>query len=254
MAIIKDQREIKILKKGGAILAAILKKISKETKIGVSTHYLNNLAEDLIARVGARPSFKGLGGANPYPAALCTSINNEVVHGIPTIERILRNGDIIGLDLGICYPVSHGLFTDKAITIGVGRISPLAKKLIKVTKAVLDLAIKDIRPGMTTGDLGYLIQNYVESQGFSVVRELVGHGVGYQVHEEPKLPNFGSPGEGEEILEGMVLALEPMVNAGGWKVKFHENGWNVETADGSLSAHFEVTILVTKKGGVVITK
>lgn len=254
MAIIKNPAEIEILKKGGAILSLVLNKVVKEARVGVSTAYLNELAESLIIKAGAIPSFKGFGERNPYPAALCTSINQEVVHCIPQPDRFLQEGDIIGLDLGVKYPPGNGLFTDKAITVGVGKVSPQAKKLIKVTKKVLDLAIKSLKPGMTTGDLGLIIQNYVESKGLTVVRELVGHGVGYAVHEPPHLPNFGQEGEGEVIEEGMVLALEPMVNTGGWKVKFSENGWNVETEDGSLSAHFEHTILVTKNGCEILTK
>lgn len=254
MSIIKNPEEIEILKKGAAILTRILNKVVKEVRVGVSTTYLNELAENLIVKAGAIPSFKGFGEKNPYPASLCTSINHEVVHCIPQPDRFLREGDIIGLDLGIKYPPGNGLFTDKAVTVGVGKISQQAKKLIKVTRKVLDLAICNLKPGITTGDLGLIIQNYVESKGFSVVRELVGHGLGYAVHEPPHLPNFGLKGEGEVISEGMVLALEPMVNTGGWKVKFHENGWNVETDDGSLSAHFEHTVLVTKDGCEVLTK
>jgi len=254
MSIIKNPEEIEILKKGGAILTRILNKVVKEVRAGVSTTYLNELAENLIVKAGAIPSFKGFGEKNPYPASLCTSINQEVVHCIPQPDRFLREGDIIGLDLGIKYPPGNGLFTDKAVTVGVGKINQQAKKLIKVTRKALDLAIHNLKPEVTTGDLGLIIQNYVESKGFSVVRELVGHGLGYAVHEPPHLPNFGLKGEGEVISEGMVLALEPMVNTGGWKVKFHENGWNVETDDGSLSAHFEHTVLVTKDGCEVITK
>lgn len=250
----KTKEEIKILKKSGAILASILKKVTKEAKAGVSTAYLNNLAEVLIEKAGAKASFKGFVPSNPYPAALCTSVNSQVVHCVPDENVVLKDGDIIGLDLGIKYPAVNGLYTDMAVTIGIGKISPEAEKLIKVTKEALDLIIKKLKPGITSGDLGFMIQDFVENQGFSVVRELVGHGVGYQVHEEPRLPNFGKKGEGDILAESMVLAFEPMVNAGGWQVSFGDNGWNVETKDKSLSAHFEHTIIVTRRGCEVITK
>jgi len=254
MITIKNKKEIKTLAKGGAILSSILHRVAKEAKAGVSTEYLNNLAEVLIEKKGAKPSFKGFGLTNPYPAALCASINEHVVHSIPSSEKILKEGDIIGLDLGIKYPGQNGLYTDMAITVGIGKINQEAKKLIEVTREALKLIIKKLKPGITTGDLGHLIQEYVESQGFSAVRELVGHGVGYEVHEEPKLPNYGRPGEGEVLKEGMVLAFEPMINAGGWQVEFGEDGWDVTTKDKSLSAHFEHTVVVTKKGCEVLTK
>lgn len=235
-------------------MARIIKKTAGQVKPGISTEYLNNFAEKLIIDAGAVPSFKGFGSGNPYPSAICTSINQEVVHCLPDSSRYLEDGDIIGLDLGIKYPASDGLFTDMAVTVGVGKIGHDAKKLIKVTKNALKEVINKIKSCMTTGDLGSIIQSYVESRGYNVVRELVGHGVGYAVHESPQLPNFGRIGEGEVLKEGMVLALEPMVNIGGWQVAFHDNGWNVETADGSLSAHFEHTVVVTKNGCEIITK
>jgi len=254
MAIIKDKKEIKILQTGGRILAKILAEISRAVKVGVSTEYLNNLAELLIKEAGAEPSFKGFGDFNPYPKSLCTSVNDGVVHCVPSETQLLKSGDIVGLDLGIRYPAVSGLYTDKAITIGIGKVSPEAKRLIKVARNSLELLISKLKPGMTTGEAGLIIQSYVESQGFSVVRELIGHGVGYSVHELPHLPNYGKKGEGDVITEGMVLAFEPMINIGSWQVKFGENGWDVYTKDGSLSAHFENTILITKKGCEVITK
>lgn len=254
MSIITDKNELAVLKQGGHLLAEILHRVSLEAKAGVSTGYLNEFAESMIKKAGALPSFKGYGEPNPYPAALCASINNEVVHGIPGEDIILKEGDIVGLDLGLKYPEQGGLFTDMAMTVGIGKISPLAEKLVRETKQALALAIKNLRPGMTSGDLGYLIEHYIVSQGFSVVRELVGHGVGRAVHEMPRVPNFGREGEGDIFKEGMVIAIEPMVNAGGWQVDFSDNGWDVFTKDGSLSAHFEHTVILTKSGCEIITK
>jgi len=247
MITIKTAEEIEILKQGGAILAKVLKQVSKAVKPGISTLELDQLTERLIRENGGKPSFKGYRG---YPATLCTSINEQVVHGIPRADRILKQGDIIGLDAGTEY---KGLFTDMSITVGVSKISRQAKKLIKATRKALDIGIKQIAPGKCIGDIGFAIQKFVESHGFSVVRQLAGHGVGKAVHEDPLVPNYGKQGEGEILKPGMVLALEPMITTGDWRVITLEDGWTVETADGSLSAHFEQTVVVTENGAEILT-
>lgn len=245
--IIKTPQEIKILEKGGKILAKILKKVGQAVKPGISTLELDELAERLVKEKGGRPSFKGYNG---YPATICASVNEEVVHSIPLKNKILRPGDIISLDIGMEY---QGLFTDISLTVGVGRISPEAKRLIEITRKSLDIGIKEIAPGKHIGDIGFAIQNFVEKNGFSVVRELTGHGVGKAVHEDPLVPNYGKPGKGEELKPGLVLALEPMVIIGDWRVVTLEDGWTVATADGSLAAHFEQTVMVSEKGYKILT-
>lgn len=259
---IKNSEEIKIMRQAGHYLAQIMKKITWQIKPGISTFELGELAEKLIREAGAESAFKGYLPDTVrnvdtskyrvgYPAALCTSLNNEVVHGIPSKERILKEGDIVGIDCGLKL---NGYFSDMAMTLAVGKISPLAKKLLTVTKKALDLAIKKIKPGIHLGDISFTIQNYVEKNSFSIVRSLSGHGIGQKLHEEPNIFNFGQMGTGPILKEGMVLAIEPMVNVGGWQVKTLNDGWTIVTADGSLSAHFEHTILVTKKGVEILTK
>jgi len=236
------------MKRGGAILARVVKKVAKAAKPGVSTQYLNEVAEQLILKAGGRPSFKGYEG---YPAATCLSVNNEVVHTIPRPEKILHDGDIVGIDIGLVF---DGMYTDMARTVMVGKVSRRVKKLLEVTAKALRLGIKQIRAGATTGDYGYAVQHYVEKHGFSVVRSLVGHGVGRSVHEAPQIPNYGTKGTGTVFQAGMTLALEPMVNIGRHEVATLEDGWTIATVDGSLSAHFEDTIVVTNKGAEVITQ
>jgi len=246
---IKSPEEISRLKEGGKLLFGIVKRVSQAVKPGVTTQELDDLARQLIAEAGARPSFEGF-GQPPYPAALCTSVNQELVHCIPG-PRQLKEGDIISLDCGIWY---KGLCTDHAITVPVGKISLQAKKLIQVTKKSLELAIKQIKPGRPLGDMGFAVQKFVEKNNFGVIRKLVGHGVGYKVHEPPGIPNFGNQGQGKVLKEGMVLAIEPMVSAGDYDIKTRSNGWDIVTADGSLSAHFEHTVVVTNKGVKILTK
>ena len=253
MISIKTQNEIAIMHQAGKALAAIMKKIKAEAKPSVATKDLNKLAEELIFKSGLRPAFKGYQG---YPAALCASVNNEVVHAVPS-KRKLQEGDIIGLDLGIFYPIDNlgtGFYSDMAITVGVGNIDPEAGRLVRVAKKALKRAITRVKPGKTLGDIGQAVQSYVESQGFSVVKELCGHGIGKQLHEAPEIPNFGQRHKGQELKEGMVLALEPMINAGDYKIKKSADGYGFETADGSLSAHFEHTVAVTEKGCTVLTE
>lgn len=230
-------------------MAFTLNKIVKTIRKGISAKELDKLAEKIILDKKATPSFKGYDG---FPASLCVSINENIVHGVPLENKILKQGDVVGLDLGVKY---KGYFSDMAITIAIGKIHPRAKKMIKVTKKALDLGIKQAKKGNTIGDIGKIIQSYVEKNGFSVIRQLTGHGVGLKIHEDPKIPNFiPSPWENIKLEEGMVLAIEPMVALGDFKVKTLNDGWTVAMADKSLSAHFEHTIVVTKKGGRVLTK
>ena len=231
---------------GGKILAGIMKELEKNVKPGITTEDLNRLAENLILKSGGKCSFKGY---EDYPACLCTSINEEIVHSVPS-ARQLKDGDIISLDLGIFY---QGFHTDMAITVPVGKISPETQRLIRVTKKALKRGIKKTWPGNTIGDVGNTIQRYVEGQGFNVVRELCGHGIGKEIHEDPKILNYGKRHSGLEIKEGMVLCLEPMVTVGDWKLKKSADGFGYQTQDGLLCCHFEHTVAVTKNGCQVLT-
>ncbi len=247
------EKEIQTLREGGKMLAEILYAVVKKAVPGASTAFLNTEAERLIRAHGAKPSFLGYtvrGAPAPYPAALCTSVNDEVVHAIPSEKRILKDGDIIGLDLGLWW---NGLCVDAAVTVGVGDISAKAQKLIDVARQALQEGIAAVKRGAPTGDVGHAVQTYVEKNGFSVVRDLAGHGVGRAVHEEPIVLNFGKKGTGELLEEGMVIAIEPMVNEGDWHVKADTDGWTIRTADGKLSAHFEHTVLVTREVCKVLT-
>lgn len=250
--IIRSKQELDILRKGGKLLARILKDLKNFTREGVATKQLNERAMSLIFQLGAEPSFLGY---QNYPAALCVSVNNEIVHCLPS-NRKLKKGDIVSLDLGIWYPKNskQKLCVDAAITFGIGKISFKAFQLIKVTKKSLEIAISKIKAGSKLGDIGFIIQRYVEKNNFNVVRELAGHGVGKAVHEEPLIPNFGKKGTGLVLKEGMVLAIEPMVTAGHWRVKLDKDGFCFKTVDNSLSAHFEHTILVKKNSSEVLTK
>jgi len=255
MIIIKTPEEIGTMTEGGKILAKIMKELEKKVKPGITTKELDRLAEELVLSYEAKCSFKGYGGscgecAEPFPACLCTSINEEVVHSVPS-DRELKEGDIISLDLGIQV---KGFHTDMAITLPIGKVSPEALRLIRVTKKALKRGIKKVRPGNTIGDIGNTIQRYVESQGFNVVRELCGHGIGRDLHEDPQILNYGKRHKGEEIKEGMVLCLEPMVTIGNWKLKKTRDGFGYKTADETLSAHFEHTVAVTKDGAKVLTQ
>ncbi|MBU3924457.1 type I methionyl aminopeptidase [Patescibacteria group bacterium] len=256
MIYIKTPQEIALIREGGKILARILEELGNAVEPGMKTIELDKLAERLVFKYGAIAAFKNYKpcfnheGQGGYPASVCVSINEEVVHGIPG-NRVLREGDIVSLDMGVLY---KGYFTDAAITVGAGKISPIARKLIDVTKKSLELAIGETKIGNHLGDIGWAAQSYAEKNGFSVVRDLVGHGVGKFIHEEPDIPNFGRPGAGLELKEGMVLAFEPMVNAGDYKVKTFADGWTFVTVDKSLSAHFEHTVAVTKNGVEVLTR
>lgn len=252
---IKTKEEIAILREGGKRLAEILRTLSEAVKPGVSSFFLSDLANKLIKESGDTSSFLGYtpdGAKRPYPASLCFSLNDEVVHGIPNeTERFLKEGDIASLD---CSIVHNGLITDSAVTVGVGKIDDKAKKLLKITKEALHAGIGVAKEGNTIGDIGFAIESYVAPHGFGIVRELSGHGVGYKIHEEPYVPNFGIKGEGPTLKEGMVIAIEPMLNAGKASIKLDADGYTYRTRDGSLSAHFEHTVAITKKGALVLTQ
>lgn len=248
----KQPNEIELINEGGRILGGILRRTAELVKPGISTAELNDFAEREINIAGGRPSFMGYGDRkNPFPAGLCTSINDAVVHGVPSSEDILEEGDIIGLDIGMEY---KGFYTDTAITVPVGKISDRAKKIIEITNTALAEAINLAKPGNRIGDLGFAMQSISEKAGFSVVRDLVGHGVGYAVHEEPNVPCYGKPGTGIELVEGMVLAIEPMVCEKKPRVVYDQDGWTIRTSDGGLAAHFEHTIVITKKGAKILTE
>ncbi len=247
----KTSQEIERIGQGGKILRDILHRTSGLAKPGASTWELNQFAESEMRKAGGRPSFVGYGDRrNPFPAGLCTSINDAVVHGIPSREDILQEGDILGLDIGMEY---KGLFTDTAITVSVGKVSALAKRIMEVTEKCLAAAIAAARPGNTTGDIGYTIQTTAEAAGFSVVRDLVGHGVGYSVHEDPPVPCYGKPGTGEKLVPNMVIAIEPMVCERKPKIIFDKDGWTIRTHDGGLAAHFEHTVAVTEGEARILT-
>jgi len=248
------EEELKNLREGGKRLSSILKKVAEKTVEGTRVFELNEYAEKLIYEGGDEPSFLNYqpeGAEYPYPSSLCVSVNDEIVHGISTgNERILKNGDIVGLDLGLKH---KGLFTDTAITVPVGEIDDESQRLIEMTKKSLFAGIKVVKDGVTTGDIGFAIADSVRDSGFGVVDELGGHGVGHKVHEEPFVPNTGEKGEGEILREGMVVALEPMLNAGTKDIILDDDGYTFKTADGKRSAHFEHTILVTEKGAEILT-
>ncbi len=244
--IIKSDREIAIMRQAGRIVATILGVLSEQVGPGMKTKELDVIAARELERLGAKPSFKGYRG---FPANLCVSVNDEIVHGIPG-ERVLDEGDIVSLDLGA---ILKGFQGDAAVTVGVGEISSQAEQLMETTEGALKASIAVAYPGARLGDISAAIQNYAESRGCSVVREYTGHGIGREMHEEPQIPNFGSPGVGPVLKKGMTLALEPMVNVGGWRTRLGNDHWVVFTADGSLSAHFEHTIAITNDEPEVLT-
>lgn len=244
--IIKSEREIATMRQAGRIVATVLEVLKTKIRAGMKTKELDNIAANELARLEAKPSFKGYRG---FPANLCVSINDEIVHGIPG-ERIINEGDIVSLDLGAIYDGFQG---DAAVTVPVGRISTQAERLVATTKGALEAGIAAAHPGARLGGVSAAIQHYAESRGYSVVREYTGHGIGRQMHEEPQIPNFGRPGEGPELRNGMTLALEPMLNSGDWRTRIGSDHWVVLTADGSLSAHFENTIAITDGEPEVLT-
>lgn len=246
MITIKSEAELNSMRRAGKIVAMVLKELEKLIKPGVTTKELDEFAEEYIIKNGGIPSFKGLYG---YPASICTSINDEVVHGIPGMRKLV-SGDIISIDVGVCV---DGLHADAARTFAVGEISETAKLLIKTTEESFFEGIKNAVAGKRVGDISNSIQRYVESRGFSVVRDLVGHGIGRKFHESPQVPNFGKAGVGIRLIKNMTLAIEPMVNEGTFKVYTAEDGWTVKTLDGKLSAHYENTIIITEGLPEIIT-
>ena len=248
MITIKSPREIETMAEAGRIVAETLALVGSRTVPGVSTGELDELAEEFIrSHPGARPSFKGLYG---FPASLCTSINEEIVHGIPLRKRVLKAGDLLSVDCGVCVEGLHG---DSATTVAVGPVSREAERLLQVTREALDAGIRVAVVGNHVGDIGHAVQRVAERAGFSVVRELVGHGIGTSFHEEPQVPNFGNPKRGPRLMVGMTIAIEPMVNVGRAEIRTLEDKWTVVTADGSLSAHFEHTVAIQPDGPRVLT-
>ena len=247
MIVLKTGRELQIMKEACRISAGALQTAGKAVEPGVTTAELDKLAEDYIRSQGGEPNFKNYEG---FPATACISINNEVIHGIPTKTRKLKQGDIVSIDLGAKFQGYHG---DNAATFACGDISAEAKRLIDTTRESLYKGIAAAVPGGRIGDIGHAVQSYVEACGYSVVRQFVGHGVGAHLHEAPEVPNFGTAGRGIRLLPGMTLAIEPMVNAGGYDVKIMPDGWTVLTKDGSLSAHFEHTVVITPEGPKIMT-
>ncbi|WPX07878.1 type I methionyl aminopeptidase [Anaerocellum danielii] len=246
MITIKSEAELDSMRAAGRIVAMVLKELEKLIRPGITTKELDEFAEEYIIKNGGIPSFKGLYG---YPASICTSVNDEVVHGIPGMRR-LEDGDIISIDVGVCV---DGLHADAARTFAVGKISETARFLIKVTEESFFEGIKNAVAGKRVGDISNSIQRYVESRGFSVVRDLVGHGIGRKFHESPQVPNFGKAGVGIRLIKSMTLAVEPMVNEGSYKVYTDKDGWTVKTLDGKLSAHYENTIIITESLPEIIT-
>ncbi|MCR4944868.1 MAG: type I methionyl aminopeptidase [Clostridium sp.] len=242
----KKHHEIDLMRKAGRIVAETLLLVEENIRPGITTAELDRIAEEFIIKCGAKPSFKGLYG---FPAALCISVNEEVVHGIPG-EYILKDGDIVSVDCGACFNGFHG---DAARTFPVGNVSIDAEKLIEVTKESFFEGIKFAQIGNRLTDISHEIQRYVEASGFSIVRDYVGHGIGRSVHEDPEVPNFGRSGKGPKLTEGMVLAIEPMVNVGDFKVKTLRNNWTVVTRDGKLSAHYENTVAILPDGPEILT-
>jgi len=243
---LRDQDEVEAIRAAAQLVARTLQLMRREVRAGVTTIELDRMAEEFIRSHGGRPSFKGYRG---FPASICSSVNDEVVHGIPG-PRELREGDIVGIDVGVELEGYHG---DAAWTFAVGEISQEAQRLLEVTREALALGIAQARPGGRIGDISHAVQTHVEAAGLSVVRELVGHGIGREMHEEPQVPNYGPPGRGPRLMVGQVLAIEPMVNIGGAEVVTGSDGWTIATRDGSLSAHFEHTVAVGATGPVILS-
>ncbi len=247
MIILKSSDEIEKMRRSCRVVAETLRDVEEIVRPGISTRDIERFVERSIEAKGGVPAFKGY---RNYPASVCTSVNEQVVHGIPS-DATLRDGDIISIDLGVYM---DGFYGDAAVTLPVGRVSPVAERLIRVTKEALMLGIEKVKPGYRISDISHVIQRHVEANGFSVVRSFVGHGIGRSLHEDPQIPNFGEPGRGPRLREGMTLAIEPMVNEGRYEVSILDDGWTAVTSDGSLSAHWEHTVAVTKNGARILTK
>jgi methionyl aminopeptidase len=246
---LKSSREIDLMAQGGVILGQTIATLTAAVRPGVSTAELDAVAEQFIrSHEGATPAFKGLYG---FPGSICTSINDEIVHGIPSKKRVLRDGDIVSIDVGVGY---RGFFTDSAVTVAVGDVDAETQRLLTVTAASLEAGIAAATVGNHIGDVGAAVQHVVEAAGFSVVRDLVGHGIGVEFHEEPQVPNYGKPKRREKLVPGLTVAIEPMVNAGGPATRTLSDRWTIVTADGSRSAHFEHTVAITENGPKVLTR
>ncbi|MFA6427600.1 MAG: type I methionyl aminopeptidase [Candidatus Magasanikbacteria bacterium] len=270
MAYIKTQEEINLIIEGGHILGEILEKLGAMVRPGISAFEIDGQAEKMIREAGGRPAFKGYQGRKsdtPFPSTICACVNEELVHGIATRDKILKDGDIFSIDIGMEYPTGNskfkiqnsklkrGYFTDTALTVVVGKVPEKTKQLLNVTKKSLEIGIKQCVVGNTVADIGRAIQDYVEPQGYGIVRDLVGHGVGHAVHEEPRVPNYYDPKlEQWELRAGVVIAIEPMVTMGHYGVETADDGWSIVTADKKLCAHFEHTVIITEGGPVVVTR
>lgn len=251
MSLLKTKSEIEKIAKGGKIMRRILSELREMAKPGVSTWELDQYAEKEIIKAGGRPSFKGYGmKGQEFPNALCTSVNDVIVHGAPSKKEILKDGDIIGLDIGMEY---LGLYTDTAITVPIGKISDKAKMLLETTELALKKGIEQAKPGNRLGDIGAAVQAVADKRGLGVIRDLVGHGVGHAVHEDPHVPNYGKHGTGMVLKAGMVLAIEPMFSLGDYRLKSADDGMGIAMADGSLGAHFEHTVAITSRGPEILT-
>lgn len=253
MISLKSKEEIKTLREGGKILAGILKDTAALVRPGITTAELNTFAEDAIYDIGGEPAFKNFpaNSDNPFPAGLCTSRNEEIVHGIPSEKTILEEGDIISLDIGMKY---KELYTDMAVTVAVGEISPELEKLSRITKEALEKGLAEVKVGNTLADIGIAVQKHAEAAGYGVVRDLVGHGVGHEVHEAPQVPNYKTRAAGKIVIKaGLVIAIEPMITMGDYNIDVLDDGWTIVTRDRNYSAHWEHTIAVTEEGSVLIT-
>lgn len=247
MTILEDKKDIERVREGGRVLAKILRDVQKFTKAGIKTGEIDAYAGELCIKYKVIPAFMGY---MDYPSNICVSVNDEVVHGVPSDKRI-KEGDLVSLDLGVLH---DGFYTDAAITFGVGKINSTAKKLIDTAEKSFFAGMKEVRDGAKLGDVSYRIQEYIESKGFSVVKSLAGHGIGREIHESPIVPNFGDKGEGETLKTGMLLAIEPMVTEKSFEISLADDGWTYKTVDGGLASHFEHTIIVTKKGYDILTQ
>ncbi len=246
MIFLKSESELEIMHRANALVHRALQAVREAAAPGVTTADLDKLAEDLIREGGGAPAFKGYRG---YPATLCTSVNDEIVHGIPSRKTRLKAGDLLSVDCGV---IVRGYYGDAAITFGIGEISPVARRLMEVTKACLEDAVEQVQPGNRLGDIGAAVQRRAEGAGFGVVRDFVGHGVGRSLHEDPQVPNYGKPGTGLVLRPGLVVAIEPMITEGSWRVRVDEDGWTARTEDGKLAAHFEYSVAVTENGPRVL--
>lgn len=247
MISLKSEKEIGIMRRANQIIAETREVLKEMMKPGVTTYDLDRKADEIFKSKGAKSAFKGYKG---FPASICVSVNEEIVHGIPNKKKVLKEGDIVGLDMGTIY---EGFYGDSAMTFAIGAVSEEALRLMKITEESLHLGIKEARPGARLYDIGAAVQEHAESAGFSVVRDFVGHGIGTHLHEEPQVPNYGQRGRGMVLQAGMVIAIEPMINAGSPEVKIKEDGWTAVTKDGKLSAHFEHSIAITEKGPVILS-